>query len=104
MPVVTSPRGDAGRSYRFDQMHRLAERTVVYYDPSDGILPAARTLMMNRYPRLGRLGCAGLQAPDHITCQDVSGAGDLPRGPLARHRSFITSQAVAAMMAAQIRC
>ncbi len=102
--VTVTSRGDAGRSYRFDQMHRLAERTVVYYDPSDGILPAARTVMMNRYPRLGRLGCAGLQVPGHITCQDISGAADLPRGPLARHRSFITSQAVAAMMAAQIRC
>ena len=97
-------RGDAGRSYRFDQMHRLAERTVVYYDPRDRILPAARILMMNRYPRLGRFGCVGLSVPDHITCQDVSGAGDLPRWPLARHRSFITSQAVAEMIAAQIRC
>ncbi|MDD9987549.1 MAG: alpha/beta hydrolase [Spirochaetaceae bacterium] len=102
--VILTSRGDAGRSYRFDQMHRLAERTVVYYDPRDRILPAARALMMNRYPRLGRLGCAGLQVPDHITCRDVSGAGDLPRWPLARHRSFITSRAVAAMMAAQIRC
>ena len=102
--VTVTSRGDAGRSYRFDQMHRLAERTVVYYDPHDRILPAARTVMMNRYPRLGRLGCAGLEVPDHITCRDVSGACDLPRWPLARHRSFITSRAVAEMMAAQIRC
>ena len=102
--VSVTSRGDAGRSYRFDQMHRLAERTVVYYDPRDRILPAARTLMMNRYPRLGRLGCIGLQVPDHLTCQDVSGAGDLPCWPLARPRSFDTSQSVAALMAAQLRC
>ena len=101
--VRVSSRRDAGRSYRFDRMDRLGERTVVYYDRRDRILPGSRRVMMTRYPRLGRLGCAGLQVPDHITCQDVSAAGDLPCGPLARHRSFITSPAVVATIAAQIR-
>ena len=103
--ITVCSRGDAGRSYRFDQLHRLAERTVVYYDPRDRIiLPGSRMLMMNRYARLGRLGCAGLQVPAHITCEDVTAAGDLPFNPLRRHRYFVTSPAVVEMIAAQIRC
>ena len=39
-----------------------------------------------------------------VSVTSRGGAGDLPRGPLERHRSFITSQTVAEMMAAQIRC
>ena len=101
--VTVSSRGDAGRSYRFDQLHRLGERTVVYHDPRDPILPGSRRLMMVRYRRLGRAGCAGLQVPDHVTCQDVSAAGGLPAGPLARHRAVLASPAVAAMVAARIR-
>lgn len=103
--VTVSSRGDAGRSYRFDQLHRLGERTVVYHDPRDPVLPGSRRLMMVRYRRLGRFGCAGLQVPvpGHVTCQDVSAAGGLPAGPLSRHRAAVTSPAVAAMIAAQIR-
>ena len=41
--VRVSSRGDAGRSYRFDRMDRLGERTVVYYDRRDRILPGSRT-------------------------------------------------------------
>ena len=101
--VRVDSRGDANRHYRLDELDRLSERTVVFYDPGDRILPGSRVLMMNRYPRLGRLGCTGLQVPAHITCRDIGTAADLPAGPLARHRSFITSAEVAAMIAAQIR-
>lgn len=101
--VTVSGRGGVRRSYRFDELRRLGERTVVYYDPRDPILPGSRRLRMVRHRRLGRAGCAGLQVPRHVTCHDVSAAGDLPSGLLARHRAFVTSAAVAAMIAAQIR-
>ena len=102
--VAVHSRGDRCRRYRLDALDRLSQRTVVLYDPADVVLLVSRALMMNRYPRLGRLGCAGLQVPEHITCRDVNGAGDLPRWPLTRHRSFIKSAGVVKAIAGQIRC
>lgn len=90
-------------AYRLDQLDRLGERTIVYYDPCDWILPISRALMMPCHARLGLLGCAGLQVPEHITCQDVSDAGGLPCNPLRRHQYFIHSPAVVRTIADQIR-